>query len=1239
MDNLCYQQCIKLPEAITNTTTAGETVATKETTITETFNALVMQTKMGINVVDIQQQQQQQPQQQQQQHRTTLLQTLNNMNVDTELQSQQQKLQTFATNSNSSQTITSAGKQKNIAIITPNNSHNNSGSNRIVGDANSNKSPKVLRKRQQQQHRHIDISKFNRSNRKSKNCAIFYFKHLDTDNETNYGLSSSASHTSDLLKSADASSDDDEGWLYTTAPPAVTATQATIAAATVTDNDLDCLDSTSANSTLNSSIVADGIQSSTVSSSTGETISTNVTAAAGTSAIAIISDDSDKENKEALAAIAAHNRIVVTSSSASLLNSAQFSNTDFQLTTTSASSSAAYIANNSIINSNCNNSNNNKNNNSNSNNNSSGSSSCNSSKISRSDCGSSCSSNDLLTETTTTATTTTQIPEMHCQHLNRNEMQLQINNGHNGSNNNNVEKSNHIIVAGNNNSNHVSYNKYCNKNNNQQCLDVKNLHQQHLSATEDNNGNTQNDKLCFYTRADICNITVKPSDTMYIQQQQLLSPGKRLPPRSPAKSHKSKSGNNATMSTTKGKVSHESIKQLVLEAEHLVRDEALKTPTKQKHSAALKISTTVKKREVIMPGPIKQRVQEWLEHQPTTPSQMHNKTHDTLNGSNNLKGANNRTDDCEASGEASETDSIPQQVSDSSEGFTDSIATCMQTSTNSYGNSTEHMGGSAEPIMITNSNAVVHGCGSSNQSLNIVKTVNRRQNNTRRKSERPWSVSCLSQLTTATQVAKNVNNTNDLATHSISESALDSLSPRRPRVASTSAAHNRSAVKTYDSKGSLKRRKTRKKKLSNSTTTTAAAAAAYSIGKKTDSGSEETTEIPKLTHTLLMKSCESMSAQQIQEITAALLNLQKSTASTSTELIANVNATATASKQQQQQQQQQLQQQQQQQQQQNESEEEAQLMKPNFRVGSYTTAYMRSEARLGSLAALATYMNDEEQQGEYTTGTEDHHSSFSETAWDNYQEKYNSENYSEGFDSDAARRLLEFGDDYRNFIDSQSDCCSSLSAANNLDSLSPPRMDSLQQNEAKIITQDTIVSSVDHARRRRALELEYERRRKTLEVRRKSCQDSSDNQPRSPTISLSSSANALTPKNGEKFNYQQQRTDSINRKLDFGMSHSAQSLRRTSESDTSTRRRKVDERRRSSRNLEKSIKLIPATTSSSCDDSDDEKEMRNLLEQSRNRLEDTRALKIRCHLLRPEDYGIRNLEISTNMFSEYCSNH
>ncbi|KAI9587099.1 hypothetical protein GQX74_002946 [Glossina fuscipes] len=646
----------------------------------------------------------------------------------------------------------------------------------------------------------------------------------------------------------------------------------------------------------------------------------------------------------------------------------------------------------------------------------------------------------------------------------------------------------------------------------------------------------------------------------------------------------------------RSKVSHESIKQLVLEAEHLVRDEALKTPTKQKHSnnnsALIQISTTIKKREVIMPGPIKQRVQEWLEHQPNASLQLQRTTtasgHDlliatTTSGSPTISIAvsSTRTDDCEASGEASETDSIPQQCSDTSEGFTDSIATCMQTSTNSYGNSTERIGGSAEPIV-----------GNSNQSLNV-KVIKRQQS--RRKSDRPWSVSCLSQLTTTdngqlvrSKKATISNVQAGLASHSISESALDSLSPGRPRTSSsaTQVGH----VKVYDSKGSLKRRKTRKKRLS------------YSGGKKSDTGSEDFgPDFPKLAQT--------MSPQQWQEITQTLKSLQKTGSNDSVTKNNNIAyGTAIPARQtskfssntg-------------------NEIEEETNLMRPNFQIGSLTNAY---QTHLGSLAALSTYMNEEEQQGEYTTGTEDHHSSFSETAWDNYQEKYNSENYSEGVDSDSARRLLEC-DDYRNFIDSQSDCCSSLSAANNLDSLSPPRMDSLQQNEMKILTQDTIVSSVDHARRRRALELECERRRKNLETRRKSCQETVAQQQqtlKSPLLVLSTSTQTLTPKYIERVTYHQ-KVDTASRKLDFGMSHSAQSLRRTSESDTSQRRRKVDERRRSARNLEKNIKIKPATSSSSDDDTDDEKQIRNLLQQSQDRLEDTRALKIRCHLLRPEDY-------------------
>lgn len=306
-----------------------------------------------------------------------------------------------------------------------------------------------------------------------------------------------------------------------------------------------------------------------------------------------------------------------------------------------------------------------------------------------------------------------------------------------------------------------------------------------------------------------------------------------------------------------------------------------------------------------------------------------------------------RTDDCEASGEASETDSIPPHCSDTSE-VSDSIATCMQTSTNSYGNSTERIGGSAEPIV---------NAATSNQSLNV-KVVKRQPN--RRKSERPWSVSCLSQLTTdANQVAakvKTISNVHSgLASHSISESALDSLSPGRPRVCSSSAVTH---VKSYDSKGSLKRRKTRKKKLSFTPN-----------AKRSDTNSEDNNhhqhhhhhvhysshhatahqEPPKMPSALLRQTCENMTDQQIQEITQALMQLQNTEtteqlqAATSLLQQHHLAAVVSGAK--------------------NESEEENHLMKPNFRVGSFTTAYMTNEARLGSLAALATYMNDEDPQG------------------------------------------------------------------------------------------------------------------------------------------------------------------------------------------------------------------------------------------------------------------------------------
>lgn len=81
---------------------------------------------------------------------------------------------------------------------------------------------------------------------------------------------------------------------------------------------------------------------------------------------------------------------------------------------------------------------------------------------------------------------------------------------------------------------------------------------------------------------------------------------------------------------------------------------------------------------------------------------------------------------------------------------------------------------------------------------------------------------------------------------------------------------------------------------------------------------------------------------------------------------------------------------------------------PNFKFGSKTRYLHGSELRDDSPGKSS--LNAAEEQS----------SSLSE-AWDNYQENYLSEAYSESHDSEGARKLLNFGEDYRNFIDSQSD--------------------------------------------------------------------------------------------------------------------------------------------------------------------------------------------------------------------------
>lgn len=103
---------------------------------------------------------------------------------------------------------------------------------------------------------------------------------------------------------------------------------------------------------------------------------------------------------------------------------------------------------------------------------------------------------------------------------------------------------------------------------------------------------------------------------------------------------------------------------------------------------------------------------------------------------------------------------------------------------------------------------------------------------------------------------------------------------------------------------------------------------------------------------------------------------------------------------------------------------------------------------------------------------------------------------------------------------------------------------------------------------------------------------------------------------GDSSGHSNHNRHSPNRKLDFEP-HTPSTIkirRKASESDNSSRKRSL----RSG-----SERVALKFTSSSSSDSDDDIEMRNLLEQSKMRLENTQALRKHSHLLRPEDY-VRN---------------
>lgn len=340
-----------------------------------------------------------------------------------------------------------------------------------------------------------------------------------------------------------------------------------------------------------------------------------------------------------------------------------------------------------------------------------------------------------------------------------------------------------------------------------------------------------------------------------------------------------------------------------------------------------------------------------------------------------------------------ESDSAARD-SDCSEGLADSVATCLPGGgSTSQCTSTEIISGSADLLS-------QKGAASDRDNTFACPSPKVIPRTKRRNSERPWSVSCLSQLTQRSATTRSTEQiaNQGLANHSISESALHKLN--------TSANNHNGSIRSSDSRNSLKRRRMRLKKKQRSES-----------GSNNSDSSHRRSSIINISK--LTKS-ESFSGSILTEETSST-TIFGTEDSNSSQIVTASTVTSEM-----------------------ESEEDL-LQKPNFQLGAYASNafFTHSATKLGALAPLGYYTVEPVvgmapvREPSYT-GTEDN-SNQSEQAWDDYQEKYMSEAYSEGRDSDAARKLLDFGDDYRKYLDSQSDCCSSLSAANNLDSMSPPR--------------------------------------------------------------------------------------------------------------------------------------------------------------------------------------------------------